>query len=194
MPSQCRVARTRAMRLLQNPGQSSFWAEVQRKELVGAHGSGTIFFSFCNLACVFCQNYRISHCGIGREVAVEELADMMIGLQARKCHNINLVSPGHVVPQVVEAVFLAAKKGLTIPIVYNTNGYDLTDTLKLLEGIVDIYMPDIKFSDDENAKISWCKELLLHCEKCGEGDAQAGRGPLTDERGIAYRGLWYATW
>ena len=157
---------------------------------MGTHGSGTIFFSFCNLACVFCQNYQISHCGIGREVTAEELADMMTGLQARKCHNINLVSPGHVVPQVVEAVFLAAKKGLTIPIVYNTNGYDLTDTLKLLDGIVDIYMPDIKFVGDENAQKYLGVKNYYSIAKNAVREMHRQVGDLvTGERGIAHRGL-----
>lgn len=194
-PHQCRVDRTRGQRgyckTLDNAVVSGAEAHFgEERELVGTHGSGTIFFSFCNLACVFCQNYQISHCGIGREVTAEELADMMTGLQARKCHNINLVSPGHVVPQVVEAVFLAAKKGLTIPIVYNTNGYDLTDTLKLLEGIVDIYMPDIKFVGDENAQKYLGVKNYYSIAKNAVREMHRQVGDLvTGERGIAHRGL-----
>lgn len=123
----------------------------EEEELVGQFGSGTIFFSNCNLKCVFCQNYEISHCGEGNVVSAEELAKLMLYLQSKKCHNINLVSPGHIVPQIVEGIYIAAKRGLNIPIIYNTNGYDLTDTLKLLNGIIDIYMPDLKFSNDDIA-------------------------------------------
>lgn len=153
-PHQCQVNRTQGERgyckTLKNPIVSG--ADVhfgEEPELVGQNGSGTIFFSHCNLSCVFCQNYEISYCGEGHEVSPAELAEMMLRLQRRGCHNINLVSPGHIVPQIVEAILLAAEDGLTIPIVYNTNGYDLTDTLRLLEDIIDIYMPDVKFSDDD---------------------------------------------
>lgn len=152
-PHQCEVNRTKGERgycqTLKNPVVSG--AEVhfgEEPELVGENGSGTIFFSHCNLSCVFCQNYEISYCEEGHEVSPDQLAVMMLRLQRKGCHNINLVSPGHIVPQIVESIFLASQKGLSLPIVYNTNGYDLTDTLKLLEGIIDIYMPDIKFSDD----------------------------------------------
>lgn len=119
--------------------------------LVGYGGSGTIFFTHCNLKCVFCQNYEISHLGVGREVTPDELADMMLELQRIGCHNINLVSPSHVIAQIIEALKIAAWKGLTIPIVYNTGGYDSIKSLKLMEGIVDIYMPDMKYSNDEIA-------------------------------------------
>lgn len=116
--------------------------------LVGQGGSGTIFFSYCNLACVFCQNWEISHGGEGEEVTAEELATMMLRLQQRGCHNINLVSPSHVVPQVLEAVEIAAQRGLTLPLVYNTGGYDAVKTLQLLDGVVDIYMPDAKYANE----------------------------------------------
>ncbi len=113
--------------------------------LVGRHGSGTIFFSGCNLLCCFCQNHDISHGFEGRDVTAEALATMMLELEGMGCHNINLVTPSHVVPQILEAVSLAAGAGLTVPLVYNTSGYDRVETLRLLEGIVDIYMPDFKF-------------------------------------------------
>ena len=123
----------------------------EESPLVGHKGSGTIFFTNCNLACVFCQNYPISQLGDGREVSADELAAMMTSLQRKGCHNINLVTPSHVVAQIVEALALAIPAGLSIPLVYNCGGYESLDTLHLLDGIVDIYMPDMKYSDNEKA-------------------------------------------
>jgi putative pyruvate formate lyase activating enzyme len=120
--------------------------------LVGSGGSGTIFFTHCNLRCIFCQNYSISQAGEGVGVSSQELARMLLSLQQRGCHNINLVSPSHVVPQILEALELAAAKGLSLPLVYNTGGYDSVDTLRLLDGVVDIYMPDMKYADEETAR------------------------------------------
>jgi putative pyruvate formate lyase activating enzyme len=119
--------------------------------LVGRFGSGTIFFTNCNLSCEFCQNYDISHSGAGREISLDELSDSMLALQIRGCHNINLVTPTHFTPQIVSALIIAINKGLEIPIVYNCGGYESVETLKLLDGIIDIYMPDIKYSINENA-------------------------------------------
>lgn len=119
--------------------------------LVGRFGSGTIFFTNCNLDCKFCQNYDISHYGIGKEVSIEELASMMIYLQNRGCHNINFVTPTHFTPQIVDALIIARERGLEIPLVYNCGGYESIETLKLLDKIIDIYMPDIKYSSNENA-------------------------------------------
>ena len=119
--------------------------------LRGWNGSGTIFFSWCNLRCVFCQNWEISQRGIGREVEPEELASMMLTLQRQGCHNINLVSPSHVVAQILAAVSIAAPRGLRLPLVYNTGGYDSPEALGLLDGVVDIYMPDMKYGDSEIA-------------------------------------------
>ncbi|MCS7230340.1 MAG: radical SAM protein [Candidatus Kryptonium sp.] len=119
--------------------------------LVGTHGSGTIFFASCNMNCIYCQNYEISRFKQGEVVSVFTLADAMLYLQKIGCHNINLVTPTHYVPQIVEAISIAVNKGLKIPIVYNCGGYESVETLKLLEGIVDIYMPDIKYSDNSNA-------------------------------------------
>ena len=113
--------------------------------LVGHHGSGTIFFTHCNLGCRFCQNFDISHRGAGQPITHAQLAAMMMQLQDLGCHNVNLVSPSHVVPQLLAALEKAVSMGLHIPLVYNTGGYDNPDTLELLEGIVDIYMPDFKF-------------------------------------------------
>ncbi|GAJ15742.1 unnamed protein product, partial [marine sediment metagenome] len=120
--------------------------------LVGKHGSGTIFFTYCNLQCVFCQNYAISQLGEGRAVDSEELAGMMLSLQTKGCHNINLVSPTHVVPFIMDALELAVGKGLYLPLVYNSGGYDSVETLGLLDGIIDIYMPDMKYSDEKTAE------------------------------------------
>jgi putative pyruvate formate lyase activating enzyme len=113
--------------------------------LVGRHGSGTIFFTHCNLGCQFCQNYEISHGGAGHPMTPRQLADMMLRLQRMGCHNINLVSPSHVVAQILAALELAVPRGLHVPLVYNTGGYDTLETLALLDGAVDIYMPDFKF-------------------------------------------------
>jgi len=120
--------------------------------LVGTHGSGTIFFTHCNLLCLFCQNFDISHQGVGQPVSDDELAEIMLTLQNQGCHNINFVSPSHVVPQILCAVEIAAAQGLSIPLVFNTGGYDRMSTLKLLEGVFDIYMPDFKFWDPQVAE------------------------------------------
>ena len=117
----------------------------EERPLVGRNGSGTIFFSHCSLQCNFCQNYEISHLGEGCAVADDQLATIMLELQQAGCHNINLVTPSHVVPQILNAVYLAAQQGLSLPLVYNCSGYDHVETLQLLDGIVDIYMPDFKF-------------------------------------------------
>jgi putative pyruvate formate lyase activating enzyme len=119
--------------------------------LVGQHGSGTIFFSRCNIRCSYCQNYTISQESSGQSIGCMELANIMLQLQAMKCHNINLVSPTHVVPQILAAVEIAAGSGLEIPIVYNTGTYDDGKTLRLLDGVVDIYMPDAKYGVDDVA-------------------------------------------
>lgn len=135
------------------PTVSSYFPHFgEEKFLVGKNGSGTIFFTFCNLGCVFCQNYTISHLGIGEEMTTEELAQIMLYLQKLGCHNINLVTPTHYVPQIIESLYFAIQEGLRIPLVYNSSGYENLETLKLLEGIVDIYLPDIKFSSNEIAK------------------------------------------
>lgn len=118
----------------------------------GKKGSGTVFFSNCNMNCVFCQNYEISQQGKGREISIQELADIFIKQQEKDVENINLVTPTSYVPQIIEAIKIARKNGLNIPIVYNTNGYEKVETLKMLEGYIDIYLPDLKYSDDLLAK------------------------------------------
>ena len=117
----------------------------EESPLVGTGGSGTIFLRSCNLLCYFCQNYDISHDAEGGEVEPKDLADMMLSLQRRGCHNINFVTPSHVIPQILQGLFIAIGGGLKVPLVYNTGGYDKVETLKILEDIFDIYMPDFKF-------------------------------------------------
>jgi putative pyruvate formate lyase activating enzyme len=162
----------------------------EEEVLVGTGGSGTIFFSYCTLQCVFCQNCEISHHGEGYEVSPSELSGIMLSLQKKGCHNINLVSPSHYVPQIVEAISIALKNGLILPIVYNTGGYDEIDTLKLLEGIIDIYMPDIKFGDNIKAKkyTNSAKYFDIVKDAVKEMHRQVGNLAV-DERGIAYKGL-----
>jgi putative pyruvate formate lyase activating enzyme len=158
--------------------------------LRGIHGSGTIFFSWCNLRCVFCQNWEISQKGIGREVEPAELAEMMLALQEMGCHNINLVSPSHVVAQIIAAVHLAAQQGLHLPLVYNTGGYDSPEALALLDGIIDIYMPDMKYGDStiarKHSKVRDYYEVNTAAVK--EMHRQVG-DLVIDEHGIAQRGL-----
>jgi putative pyruvate formate lyase activating enzyme len=120
--------------------------------LVGRRGSGTIFLTHCNLRCVFCQNWEISQGGRGRRVTTHEVAAMMLNLQDRGCHNINFVTPTHYTAQLVEAVDAAAARGLTLPVVWNTSGWERLETLRLLDGIVDIYMPDLKYADPAMAE------------------------------------------
>lgn len=132
---------------------SSFFAHHgEERCLSGAAGSGTIFFGSCNLHCAYCQNWDVSWGRDGDEVSAEELAGMMLALQDRGCHNVNLVSPSHVVPQALEAVALAAERGLEIPLVYNTGGYDGEGALALLAGVVDVYLADLKYGDSESAR------------------------------------------
>jgi len=152
-PRRCCVDRTAGQSGICKTGRNTIVASFaphfgEEAPLTGRYGSGTIFFSNCNLNCVFCQNFDISHKGEGKEVTPSQLAGMMLELQKKRVHNINLVSPTHVVPQILEALPEAIDGGLNIPLVYNTGGYDSVETLKLLDGIVDIYMPDIKFTSD----------------------------------------------
>jgi putative pyruvate formate lyase activating enzyme len=158
--------------------------------LVGKHGSGTIFFTNCNLKCLFCQNYSISQIGDGTEVSDEELAGMMLALQSRGCHNINLVSPTHVVPQILQGLEIAINLGLRLPLVYNSGGYDSVETLEILDGIIDIYMPDTKYSDEKIAEeLSGIKNYpAIDQAALREMHRQVGDLQI-DEDGIAIRGL-----
>jgi len=158
--------------------------------LVGTHGSGTIFFAGCNLGCLFCQNYDISHLAAGEEVSREELVRRMLALQALGCHNINLVTPTHVVPQILQALALARREGMDLPVVYNCGGYESVDTLKLLQGIVDIYMPDFKYGDDQAGKrCSGVDDYFERaCQALVEMHRQVG-DLVVGPDGVARRGL-----
>jgi len=158
--------------------------------LVGQHGSGTIFFTYCNLKCIFCQNYTISQLGEGNVIDKEELAAIMLSLQTTGCYNINLVSPTHVVPFILEALELAVGQGMHLPLVYNTGGYDSVETLRLLDGIIDIYMPDMKYSDARTGEqLSGVRDYpKVNRAAIKEMHRQVG-DLQTDERGIAQRGL-----
>jgi putative pyruvate formate lyase activating enzyme len=157
---------------------------------VGTAGSGTIFFSGCNLKCLFCQNYEISHLLAGDEVDAKRLAALMLRMQETGCHNLNLVTPTHVMPQILEALELAAKGGLRIPIVYNTGGYDSIEAIRLLDGVVDIYMPDVKyFSSEAAAKYSDAADYPKTIrEAIREMHRQVGDLEISAD-GIARRGL-----
>jgi putative pyruvate formate lyase activating enzyme len=157
--------------------------------LVGQKGSGTIFVTHCNLSCEYCQNYDISQCGNGENVSCETLAGMMINLQQRDCHNINLVTPSHVVPQIIRSIGLAAEQGLHIPIVYNSGGYDSVVTLPLLDGIVDIYMPDAKYaSDDVAMALSHAPEYVVSM-KAAMKEMHRQVGDLVISDGLAVHGM-----
>jgi putative pyruvate formate lyase activating enzyme len=162
----------------------------EEEPLRGWNGSGTIFFSWCNLRCVYCQNWDISQKGLGRVVEPDELAGMMLELQARGCHNINFVSPSHVVAQIIAAVSIAANQGLTLPLVYNTGGYDSVEALELLDGVIDIYMPDMKYGDADTAhRYSHVRDYVeVNRRAVREMHRQVGDLVLDDD-GIAVRGL-----
>jgi putative pyruvate formate lyase activating enzyme len=158
--------------------------------LVGRAGSGTIFFSGCNLSCVFCQNYDISQLNQGAEGSAGSLARMMLALQRKGCHNINFVTPTHVVPQILEALVLAREKGLHVPLVYNSGGYDSVETLRLLGGIFDIYMPDAKYGSDEMALKYSLAPQYTHFMKSAIREMHRQVNDLVlDEEGIAVQGL-----
>lgn len=162
--------------------------------LAGTKGAGNIFFGNCNLRCVYCQNYQISQnykAEIRNEVSFERLADIMLDLQGRGCHNIGLVSPTHFVPQIVRALAIAVEKGLRIPLIYNTNAYDSVDVLRLLEGLVDIYLPDLKYAEEADgysySKVKEYPEYARLAVK--EMHRQVGSRLVFDEEGLLKRGL-----
>ena len=158
--------------------------------LVGRGGSGTIFMTHCNLRCIFCQNYDISHLSQGVPVGADDLAQMMLTLQRRGCHNINFVTPTHMVPQILEALPKAIEGGLNVPLVYNCGGYEEVDTLRLLEGIFDIYMPDFKFWDSKVAARFCSAPDYPEKARAGVKEMHRQVGDLTlDDQGIAQSGL-----
>ena len=195
-PRRCKVDRTGyrqtgTCKTLEKAWVSSFHPHFgEEAPLVGRYGSGTIFFTHCNLLCNFCQNYDISHEGVGQEVSDAQLASMMFSLQQEGCHNINFVTPSHVVPMILSAVEMACARGLTIPLVYNSGGYDRVETLQMLDGVFDIYMPDFKFWDSGIAEMT-CS-APDYPEVAGRSVQEMYRqvGDLVlDEKGVAQRGL-----
>jgi putative pyruvate formate lyase activating enzyme len=196
-PRRCKVNRLAGERgFCRSPDQVMVYSFSphfgEETPLVGYSGSGTIFFSNCNLRCVFCQNWPIAHEGRGRTFSDEELADMMLELQRIGCHNINLVTPTHVMPHILAATRIAMQRGLHLPLTYNTSGYDALESIQLLDGIVDIYLPDLKFMDGELAtqyNLAAARDYPKVAQKAIlEMHRQVG-DLLTDERGIALRGL-----
>jgi putative pyruvate formate lyase activating enzyme len=194
-PRRCRVNRWEGANGVCRTGRyarvSSYGPHMGEEDVLrGWRGSGTIFFSRCNLRCQFCQNYEISQQEAGDEVDAGELAEIMLRLQAYGCHNINLVSPTHVVAQILEAVAIAARRGLRLPLVYNTGGYDSLLALRLLDDVIDIYMPDMKYADE---RIAFTYSLVRNYPRVNQaavkemhrqvGDLQIG------EDGLARRGL-----
>ena len=177
------------------PIVSSYTAHFgEEPPLVGKNGAGNIFFGNCNLRCVYCQNYQISQTHkeqLKNEITHERLAQMMLELQARGCHNINFVSPTHFAPQMTRSILIAAEQGLQLPIVYNTNAYDAVSVLKLLDGIVDVYLPDLKYADDESgylySKVPNYKEYSRLALK--EMFRQTGPDLVIDDDGLLKRGL-----
>ncbi|MGE5585571.1 MAG: radical SAM protein [Bacillota bacterium] len=158
--------------------------------LVGTHGSGTIFFTGCNLRCVFCQNWDISQMRVGRTVSLPELADIMVELQDMRCHNINFVTPTHYMPHILAALVIACERGLEVPLVYNCGGYESLAALKLLDGVIDIYMPDVKYADPETGLRYSHAKNYPRVVKAALKEMHRQVGDLQiDEDGIAWRGL-----
>lgn len=194
-PRHCRVNRLQGekgvCRVGALPMVSSFGPHFgEERPLVGRKGSGTIFLTYCNLRCVFCQNYDISHLGHGSECSAEELGEMMLSLWRQGCHNINFVTPSHQAAQIVSALPYAVERGLDIPLVYNCGGYEEVSTLRHLDGIFDIYMPDFKYGDSETAiSLSDAPQYVeIACAALREMHRQVGDLDL-DEHGIARKGL-----
>lgn len=194
-PRRCHVDRTAGEKGVCRTGTMPVVAAAhphfgEEPPLVGRGGSGAIFLTYCNLKCVFCQNYDISHLGDGREVSLEELSSMMVRLQREGCHNINFVTPTHQTVQIVEALPRAVEAGLEVPLVYNCGGYESVETLELLEGIFDIYMPDMKYGSNDAAKrYSGAKDYVERARAAIiEMHRQVG-DLVIDRDGIALRGL-----
>lgn len=194
-PQDCGVNRLEDERGVCQTGDTALIASYgphfgEEAPLVGSGGSGTIFFSRCNLKCGFCQNYELSQLGEGREASTQQLAQFMLSLQDQGCHNINLVSPSHVVPQILMALSVAVDDGLRLPIVYNTGGYDSLEALVLLEGVIDIYMPDMKYDDESIAWRYSAGRNYQAANRAAVREMHRQVGDLVlDERGIAQRGL-----
>ncbi len=193
-PRKCRVNRLRNELGYCHGGKELVVSSVfphfgEEPVLVGEHGSGTVFFTNCNLRCLYCQNFEISCSGQGEVMAKERLAEELLSLQALGCHNINLVTPTHFVPQIIETLQIAIDQGLNLPLVYNCGGYESVEVLKLLDGIIDIYMPDIKYSNPEQSKKYSNAEDYFERAKEAVLEMYRQVGDLEVEEGLAQRGL-----
>jgi putative pyruvate formate lyase activating enzyme len=194
-PRECRVDRTAGDRGFCRTGDKPFISSYgphfgEEKPLVGRFGSGTIFMGNCNLGCLFCQNYSISHLGEGTEISFEKLADIMLSLQMQGCHNINFVTPTHQMPMILRSLRIASEKGLNVPIVYNCGGYESLHALEILDGVVDIYMPDFKYVDPAEALKYSNAEDYPQAAMIAIKEMHRQVGDLiTDQRRIAMRGL-----
>jgi len=194
-PHECRVDRTQDQVGRCRTGRQALVSSIsphfgEESPLVGTGGSGTIFFANCNLACIFCQNFDISHLGHGQEFTAAKLSEAMLLLQQEGCHNINFVTPTHVMPQIIEALPEAVGRGLRLPLVWNCGGYESLEALKLLDGIVDIYMPDLKYSDADTAeRLSGPKDYPKHAfAALREMHRQVGDLKIS-KKGVAGKGL-----
>ena len=196
-PRKCGVNRLKGEKGICKGGKniavSSFFPHFgEESVLVGKNGSGTIFLSNCNLRCVYCQNYEISHLGIGNEYSEKDVAEMMLELQAIGCHNINLVTPTHYTPQLVKAIKIAGENGLKLPIVWNCSGYESVKIVKILDGVVDIYMPDIKYGSNKGGKRYSFPPVPDYWDRCREAVKEMHRqvGDLKiGKDGLAFKGL-----
>lgn len=193
-PRKCNIDRNKTIGFCQAPNDITlakasihYWEEPC---LSGKKGSGTIFFSHCNMKCIFCQNYDISINNFGYKVSIEKFADICIELQTQGALNINLVTPSHYVHKIKQGLILAKKKGLKIPIIYNTGSYDNVNTLKTLEGLINIYLPDLKYYDDKYAiKYSNCKDYFKYASKAIEEMYRQVGTPIFNKDGIMEKGL-----
>lgn len=194
-PRNCRIDRTRGELGFCKTGDKPFVASWglhfgEERPLVGRFGSGTIFFSHCNLGCIFCQNWTISHRGEGEIISHEKLAALMISLQEQGCHNINLVTPTHQMPMILRSLSLAIERGLSVPLVYNCGGYESIEALQILDGVIDIYMPDFKYADPEAALAYSKAKDYPQVARVAIKEMHRQVGDLIlDEHGIAQRGL-----
>lgn len=172
------------------PEIASFHAHHGEEPPISGHrGSGTIFFSHCGLGCVFCQNYSLSQLGEGAEVSIEKLANIMLDLQKMGCHNINFVTPTHYTAQILASLVIAKDRGLKIPLVYNCGGYESVEILKILDGIIDIYMPDFKYGDNTSAKKYSSAPDYVEIARAAHKEMHRQAGDLVIENGVAVRGL-----
>lgn len=194
-PRECGISRTNGIKGLCGAGKRlrvakaalHFWEEPC---LSGTRGSGAIFFSHCNLKCVFCQNYDISQQDKGKELFLEEFVEICMHLQQKGAHNINLVSPTHYAPLLKDGLEKARKRGLEIPVIYNSNGYEKVETLRALEGLIDIYLPDLKYFDDKLArKYSQADKYFFYASQAVQEMGRQVGNPVFDEEGIMKKGL-----